>query len=74
MHSDKISAVYFTGGSLGLHFLTERIAKRFSQSKRVIGDRFSELPTDWYLCDQKVWRNSVARATLTLHFSRIICR
>ena len=43
VHADKVSAVYFTGGSTGLHFLTERIATLFPQAKRVAGDRFSSV-------------------------------
>ena len=40
---DQVSAVYFTGGSTGLKFLTERIAALFPNAKRVAGDRFSSV-------------------------------
>jgi len=39
----KISAIYFTGGSTGLGFLTERIAAQFPQARPVSGDRFSSV-------------------------------
>ena len=42
-HADEVSAVYFTGGSTGLHFLTQRIAALFPNAKRVAGDRFSSV-------------------------------
>ncbi len=41
--AEKVSAVYFTGGSTGLQFLTERIAALFPNAKRVSGDRFSSV-------------------------------
>ncbi|MBL8524356.1 MAG: heat-shock protein, partial [Betaproteobacteria bacterium] len=40
---DDISAAYFTGGSTGLGFLTERIAALFPNARRVTGDRFSSV-------------------------------
>ena len=39
----KISAIYFTGGSTGLGFLTDRIAAQFPQARPVSGDRFSSV-------------------------------
>jgi hypothetical chaperone protein len=42
---EKVSAVYFTGGSTGLAFLTERIAGLFPNAQRVTGDRFSSVAT-----------------------------
>ena len=41
--TDQVSAVYFTGGSTGLKFLTERIAALFPNARRVTGDRFSSV-------------------------------
>lgn len=38
-----VSAVYFTGGSTGLQFLTDRIARLFPNARRVVGDRFSSV-------------------------------
>jgi hypothetical chaperone protein len=43
VHADQVSAVYFTGGSTGLQFLTERIAALFPNATRVTGDRFSSV-------------------------------
>jgi hypothetical chaperone protein len=43
VHADQVSAVYFTGGSTGLQFLTERIAALFPNAIRVTGDRFSSV-------------------------------
>ncbi|MBC7624595.1 MAG: Hsp70 family protein [Aeromicrobium sp.] len=43
VHADKVSAVYFTGGSTGLHFLTARITTLFPKATRVNGDRFSSV-------------------------------
>ena len=40
---DQVSAAYFTGGSTGLGFLTERIAALFPRARRVAGDRFSSV-------------------------------
>ena len=40
---DQVSAVYFTGGSTGLKFLTDRIAAQFPNAQRVAGDRFSSV-------------------------------
>ena len=41
--ADQVGAVYFTGGSTGLQFLTERIAALFPNAERVTGDRFSSV-------------------------------
>ena len=40
-----VNAVYFTGGSTGLTFLTDRIAALFPNAKAVKGDRFSSVAT-----------------------------
>jgi hypothetical chaperone protein len=40
---DAVDALYFTGGSTGLGFLTERIGARFNGAQRVRGDRFSSV-------------------------------
>ena len=39
----EVSAVYFTGGSTGLGFLTDRIAAQFPHAVRAAGDRFSSV-------------------------------
>ncbi len=39
----QIDALYFTGGSTGLSFLSERIGEAFSQAERVFGDRFASV-------------------------------
>jgi len=39
----RVNAVYFTGGSTGLQFLTGGIASLFPNAKRVAGDRFSSV-------------------------------
>lgn len=41
----EIDAIYFTGGSTGLHFLTAQIAALFPAARRVTGDRFSSVAT-----------------------------
>jgi hypothetical chaperone protein len=38
-----VSALYFTGGSTGLKFLTAEIAAQFPRAKQVAGDRFSSV-------------------------------
>jgi hypothetical chaperone protein len=38
-----VSALYFTGGSTGLKFLTAEIAAQFPHAKQVTGDRFSSV-------------------------------
>jgi hypothetical chaperone protein len=38
-----VSALYFTGGSTGLKFLTTEIAAKFPNAKQVSGDRFSSV-------------------------------
>ena len=43
LKADRVSAVYFTGGSTGLGFLTERIAALFPRARRIAGDRFSSV-------------------------------
>ena len=40
---DQVNAVYFTGGSTGLGFLTERIAALFPRARRIAGNRFSSV-------------------------------
>lgn len=42
---EQVGAVYFTGGSTGLQFLTGEIAARFPKAERVTGDRFSSVAT-----------------------------
>ena len=39
----QIDALYFTGGSTGLSFLSERIGEAFHQAERVFGDRFASV-------------------------------
>ncbi|MEQ1519338.1 MAG: hypothetical protein ABL931_22920, partial [Usitatibacteraceae bacterium] len=41
--ADQVNAIYFTGGSTGLQFLTDRIAALFPKAMRVTGDRFSSV-------------------------------
>jgi hypothetical chaperone protein len=41
--ADSVHALYFTGGSTGLHALTERIARAFPQARCVHGERFSSV-------------------------------
>jgi hypothetical chaperone protein len=36
--ADRVAALYFTGGSTGLRFLTEAIAARFPSARPVFGD------------------------------------
>lgn len=43
--SERVSAVYFTGGSTGLQFLTREIAALFPNAQRVVGDRFASVAT-----------------------------
>jgi hypothetical chaperone protein len=43
LRAEQVSAVYFTGGSTGLRFLTERIAGLFPQARQVAGERFSSV-------------------------------
>ena len=43
LRADQVSAVYFTGGSTGLQFLTLRIAALFPNARHVAGDRFSSV-------------------------------
>jgi hypothetical chaperone protein len=43
LQPDQVNAVYFTGGSTGLRFLTERIAGLFPQATQVTGDRFASV-------------------------------
>ncbi len=42
---EDVGAVYFTGGSTGLQFLTSEIAGLFPNAQRVTGDRFSSVAT-----------------------------
>ena len=41
--AEQVNALYFTGGSTGLGFLTDRIAGLFPHAKQVAGDRFSSV-------------------------------
>ena len=41
--ADKVGAVYFTGGSTGLGFLTREIAGLIPNARHVAGDRFSSV-------------------------------
>ena len=43
MRAEDVNAVYFTGGSTGLQFLTTQIAELFPNARRVCGDRFSSV-------------------------------
>ncbi len=43
LQAARINALYFTGGSTGLRFLTDRIAGLFPNAKQVAGDRFSSV-------------------------------
>ena len=40
---DAVDAIYFTGGSTGLAFLTDRLAGAFPYSRAVRGDRFASV-------------------------------
>ena len=52
---DRVTALYFTGGSTGLPALAERIAKRFPTAKVVRGDRFASVATGLGLHAQRVF-------------------
>jgi hypothetical chaperone protein len=54
---DQIGAVYFTGGSTGLQFLTERIAALFPNARRVAGDRFSSVASGLGIYAQRRFAN-----------------
>lgn len=41
--STAVSALYFTGGSTGLSTLTDQIARRFPNAKRIQGEQFSSV-------------------------------
>lgn len=41
----QVSALYFTGGSTGLLFLTQALAEAFPQSQAVFGDRLASVAT-----------------------------
>lgn len=41
----SVDALYFTGGSTGLRFLTEALAEAFPQSRPVFGDRLASVAT-----------------------------
>ncbi|SDE30195.1 Hsp70 family protein [Paraburkholderia lycopersici] len=41
----KVSALYFTGGSTGLAFLTQALAEAFPQAQAVFGDRLASVAT-----------------------------
>lgn len=43
LQPEAVSALYFTGGSTGLGFLTEKIAAQFPRAKRIAGERFSSV-------------------------------
>ncbi|MEO8384834.1 MAG: Hsp70 family protein [Betaproteobacteria bacterium] len=43
LDATDVSAVYFTGGSTGLTFLTHKIAALFPNANPVLGDRFSSV-------------------------------
>ncbi len=40
-----VTAVFFTGGSTGLSFLTDAIAAQFPGAQRVFGDRLASVAT-----------------------------
>ncbi len=52
---DKVSALYFTGGSTGLLPLAQRIATGFPAAKIVRGDRFASVATGLGLHAQRVF-------------------
>ena len=43
VRSERVDALYFTGGSTGLKLLAEGIAARFPQAKVMRGDRFASV-------------------------------
>ncbi len=45
VRAGEVDAVYFTGGSTGLQFLTAQIAAQFPRARRVSGDRFASVAT-----------------------------
>ncbi len=58
---ERVTALYFTGGSTGLRPLTDRIAVRFPCAKVVRGDRFSSVATGLGLHAQRVFGSGLAR-------------
>ncbi len=54
--TDKdVSALYFTGGSTGLSFLTEALAGAFPQARAVFGDRLASVATGLGIHAQRVF-------------------
>ena len=45
LNAAQINTLYFTGGSTGLRFLTEKIAAQFPQANIAVGDRFASVAT-----------------------------
>ena len=45
LRTEQIDALYFTGGSTGLHHLAEAIAQPFRAARRIRGDRFASVAT-----------------------------
>ena len=45
LKAEQINALYFTGGSTGLHALTEAIAALFPAARVMRGDRFASVAT-----------------------------
>ena len=43
LYPSQIDALYFTGGSTGLSFLSEQIGAQFDRAERVFGDRFASV-------------------------------
>lgn len=43
LRADQIDALYFTGGSTGLHLLTDRLAAAFPQAKALQGERLASV-------------------------------
>jgi hypothetical chaperone protein len=50
-----VDALYFTGGSTGLRFLSQRLSTEFSQAEQVFGDRFASVATGLGLYAQRVF-------------------
>ncbi|MGI4816103.1 MAG: Hsp70 family protein [Janthinobacterium lividum] len=53
---DRVDAVYFTGGSTGLRFLSSAIARAFPQAEPVQGDRLSSVAAGLGIHARRVFR------------------
>jgi len=51
----QVSALYFTGGSTGLLFLTQALAEAFPQSQAVFGDRLASVATGLGIHAQRLY-------------------